>query len=171
MASWQTSFHLLPKESLEKLFDVMPSEIPVVKSSEISSPEMLDKIIRNTPKYWDDVKIDIEELKQLLPKRDSWSSNALMFGQEDGDSIEVWSEQGKVDWIQIKFNLIDVDYTLIKRVLIVVKKSKCLLHSQVTGNLLLPNKKEFNLEIKKHRPSRYIREWCDFLIAESVFIV
>lgn len=80
MAIWQFTFHLFPREVVEQLH---------VRVDRRAFDANL-----NAPNYWAgrSPRSHAATAEALLPPRKSWSPDAFMFGDEQGDCIELWDD-------------------------------------------------------------------------------
>src|SRR5262245_32241226 len=90
MAIWQLTFHLVPREAVEQLHG------PTAIALAAFRPVDLETYDENaeSPNYWAgrSPRSYTEAVEALLPPRKSWSPDALMFGDEEGDGIELWDD-------------------------------------------------------------------------------
>ena len=85
MAAWQFDVHLIPKERLTALVGVHPISI---------SPELLDET-----RWWEgEGEADLldGDLATFLCKTKSWSPEIDIWGEEDGNRIDVVYENDEV---------------------------------------------------------------------------
>jgi hypothetical protein len=86
MAIWQFTFHLMPREAVERLHGptaIVLAEFSVDLEAYDANAEL--------PNYWAgrSPRSYAEAVEALLPSRKSWTPNALMFGDEEGDDIQL----------------------------------------------------------------------------------
>jgi hypothetical protein len=87
MAIWQFTFYLVPSETVEQLHG--PNAIMLAAFGGVD----LETYDENAewPNYWAgrSPRSYAEAVGALLPSRKSWSPNALMFGDDEGDGVEL----------------------------------------------------------------------------------
>ena len=89
LAIWQFTFHLIPGEAVEQFHGptaLRPIEIETNNEN------------AESPNYWAgrSPRSYAKAVEPLLPARNSWSADALMFGDEEGDGIELWDDDVRV---------------------------------------------------------------------------
>lgn len=105
MSVWQFQFSLLPVAGLNKIHGQLPRTVPAYARRDPNATLMEDDEFDN---YWAGVDLHsalTDPLAQLLPARSSWSGDARMFGDEHGDSIEIWNDDISVALDVSKLNL------------------------------------------------------------------
>lgn len=94
MATWQFDFHLIPRKKLLALFGEMPSS--------------LDEETFNTVEWWKDSPLpaDYENIiASFLPGGKSWSPNLRMWGEEDGNRMDIFNDVGYMDSIFVRVDV------------------------------------------------------------------
>ena len=89
MAIWQFTFHLIPGEAVEQFHG--PTALrPIDIEANNENAEL--------PNYWAgrSPRSYAKAVEPMLTARNSWSADALMFGDEEGDGIELWDDRGSV---------------------------------------------------------------------------
>jgi len=89
MAVWYFKFALVPDEGIVSVCGKMVGRLP-----EYSGKGGAEEILGGFPNYWLGIG-NIESLagiSRLLPEIESWTSEARMFGYEDGDRVEFWED-------------------------------------------------------------------------------
>ncbi|MGO1069544.1 hypothetical protein [Lysobacter sp. CA199] len=93
MAIWQFKFALVPVHGLKRVYGDTRRVL-----DEYRKPGSLKGdgggTGDNFPNYWEGLDIDaaVGAVGGILPRAESWSPEAKMFGQKDGDWIEVWDD-------------------------------------------------------------------------------
>lgn len=92
MAIWQFKFSLVPFSGMEKVYGRRPTHLPEYGAGDFSfSGEDSEH-----PDYWqgrDPGSIAEGRISHILPVMDSWSRDAVMYGDSEGDCIEVWGDE------------------------------------------------------------------------------
>ena len=114
MATWQFDLHLLPKERLMELVGTHPVSI---------SRELLDET-----RWWDG-KVDPElldaDLASFLRKSKSWHPEIAVWGEEDGNRIDVIYENNNVVEIFVRIDLRQLDRGFVIALVRLAKKYDC----------------------------------------------
>ena len=77
----------------------------------------LDEI--EEPHWWRDVEIPsnlVEQISNIMPPRNSWSDEALMFGEKRTNDFEIWYDKGEVDAIYFRLDLRDTDLEVLSQI-------------------------------------------------------
>ena len=103
MAVWQASFDLVPRERVPELFPGWfdaPFEADYVEMLPAEDPTELDCwTARQPPTDFRDV------LDRLVPRRSNWSPDVERWGSEDGDRVDVFSTNGRIESIYARFDM------------------------------------------------------------------
>ncbi len=93
MAIWQFCFYLVPEQSLAKMYGEVPNEIPEYRT--IGENHVVDESFE-FPDFWKDVD-GLDDIKakvsKRMPKLNSWSCEAEMYGYDGGTKIEIWNDE------------------------------------------------------------------------------
>ena len=160
MAVSQFRTNLIPFTSLKELGIEVPSLIALEEVSQPCSVEELHEIVSRLPDYWKGVEIqeDYRHLvKAILGERESWSDNALMFGDEDGDSAEVWFDSAnKIKRIDLCFGLRNPDLAKMKKLVAFISQIRCAIHCLESGKIIEPKIEPLIFEMNNSKASRYL---------------
>jgi hypothetical protein len=159
MASWIVSFNLLPYCSLVESMGKCPEVIPIVRPASNQTLDELRSVVSQIPNYWNNVDCSVIELEKLLAPRESWSKKARMYGLEDGNGIEIWRDEDQIERIEIIYSLLNIDHHFIRSSLKAAFKMNCMLHSQQTGNIIQPQWRDLDNEVRQHMPTRHVENW------------
>src|SRR5688572_20331364 len=90
MAVWQYKGSLAPRAGIIKLHGNIPEELPGYRG--LWEPEPLTDEVY--PNYWqaESPKMFASELAALLPAGIHWSERALLFGDMQGDRVDIWDD-------------------------------------------------------------------------------
>src|SRR3954451_3483077 len=91
MAIWQFKFDLLPESGFKRLHGGLLPNLSFARSP--AGPRLVREA-QEEVNYWagSDPFSLIPDIQTLLPERKSWSEDARMFGNEEGDAVEVWAD-------------------------------------------------------------------------------
>ena len=116
MASWQYDLHLVPRLMLMKTFGHIPDSL---------EPEVFDSI-----DWWADNQppADYQEVaSSLLNESASWNINLRVWGEGDGNRLDVFSERGDVRDVFIRVDVRNLDPAFLKQVARFADHCRCLL--------------------------------------------
>jgi hypothetical protein len=148
MAIWQVTFHLVPSAAIEKLDGASAIVIwafsPVDFDASDGSAEL--------PNYWEgqSPKSHADAIAALLPSRASWSAEALMFGNEDGDGIELWDDD-----FRVRLDIRQFNESLARRVIKLAADTDLKLVMGETGRLVSPEYAKLAKEISQSRALKF----------------
>ena len=149
MAIWQFTFHLVPREAVEQLHG------PTAIALAAFRPVDLETYGENaeSPNYWAgrSPRSYAEAVEALLPSRKSWSQNALMFGDEEGDGIELWDDDARVRLDMRQFN-----EPLARAIVSLAAATDLKLVMARTGRLIPPSYAKLAREIAQSRALRFV---------------
>ena len=114
MALWQYSGELVPEHWLIKKYGQLPC---VLENYLMTEDTNLDEI--EEPHWWRDVEIPsnlVEQISNIMPPSNSWSDEALMFGEKRTNDFEIWYDKGEVDAIYFRLDLRDTDLEVLSQI-------------------------------------------------------
>ena len=149
MAVWQFTFHYVERVTVEELYGPDAIVLDAFRSVDL---ETFD-VDAETPSYWTERSPHsyADAIKSLLPPRKSWSDDALMFGEEDGDSVELWDDD-----VRIRLDIRQYNEPLVRQLLEIAVAHDLKLAMSGTGRLIAPNYGKLIREIKNSRSMKFI---------------
>lgn len=134
MAIWQLNFALVP------ILDIKKNHGHIVNilyqyQAHIGCPKIIDE--NELINYWVDIDISediIGRFAQLLPPMESWSENAVMFGTDEGNKIEVWNDD-----IYCSIDMRKLNLNLLESILHIAEKLKCMVVLEEGGIVIEPS--------------------------------
>lgn len=151
MAIWQFTFYLVPRDSVERLHG---SAVLILEAfAPIEFEEWTEG--KEHPNYWVG-RSPISyaaQIEGLLPARKSWSQDALMFGDEDGDDIDLWEDD-----IRVRLDLRNFNHHLAQGVVHLAADEGLMLVMGQTGRLIPPNYEKLIREIGQSRSARFVMD-------------
>lgn len=145
----------------------MPKEIEVLRVDFGVPMEELNKRHDPMPIYWTqsvDWSFIENEFANLLPEIDSWSDVARLFGNSDGDSVQIWKHDpndGPIERLTVAFSLAEPNVDFIKSALAATRKCGCVLHAIESMAVIEPIPEHFVREAKRSRAYRFVPEDYD----------
>lgn len=94
MAAWHFRFSIVPRAAILSVHGQGAVVLDEFRTNFEAGPGVRDPDESLHENYWrnSDPRRLIPEISKLLPERVSWSADAAMFGDEEGDSVEVWED-------------------------------------------------------------------------------
>ena len=123
MAVWQASFDLVPRERVPELFPGWfdpPFGADYVEMLPTEDPTELD--------WWASRQPPLEfrhTLDQLMPRIANWSPEVERWGSEDGDRIDVFSANGRVESIYVRLDMRAPNQRFIEAIASLAERMAC----------------------------------------------
>ena len=94
MAVWQFKFSLVPTSGVKRVHGDLVAVLDEYRAVQQASEHDSSGRANSSQNYWEglDTGVVAKAVAGVLPLGESWSSDATMFGEEEGDRIEVWSD-------------------------------------------------------------------------------
>src|SRR4026209_2688999 len=92
MAIWEFQVSLVPKAGIERIHGSVPSSLPDYQAAD---PEALPDEATDFPNYWEslDPRPTLDStISAVLASLESWTPEAQMYGVDNGNRVEVWSD-------------------------------------------------------------------------------
>ena len=153
----------MPRTGIIRVHGCIPEHISVPKPEPQNSLDDLHSIINALPDYWAGVTLIDDAFSTLLPERKSWSLQARMFGNPNGDAIEIWHGPTGMDLLKVSYNLYECSLPFVNQSIQAARQEGCLFHSIESGNLLEPSLSLLDMEIGRLRHDRHLVNWRDML--------
>lgn len=148
MAIWQFTFHWAPRDSVEKLHG--PDAIVLTAFAPVDF-ETWDEN-KETPNYWQgrNPKSYGPAIEKLLPPRKSWSADALMFGDEKSDGVELWDDD-----VRVRLDIREFNEPLARALVDLAARDDLKLAMAQTGRLIPPKYDKLAREISNSRAFKF----------------
>lgn len=136
MAVWQFKFNLIPSAGIARVHGGNVAVIEEYRSSP-SGPQFREGA--DFPNYWDPSALRQAALvvSGFSPEIDSWSAEARMFGDAEGDKIEVWNDE-----ITCFVNMRNFSEPFVQNVLSLARRFDCKLVVHGSGAVIEPEMSE-----------------------------
>lgn len=134
MAIWQFQFSLIPVDGIVKHFGEIVPNLSEYQRRLADAPV---KDLADFCDYWEGVnrpKELMSALAELLPKRESWSDDALMFGAESSDQIEIWPDD-----IDCAIDVRTLNWGLVNSIISIAAKLNCKIVLKDDGRVIDPD--------------------------------
>lgn len=135
MAVWQFKFSLVPTSGIVGEHGRLVVVLPEYGSSQ-SSSSADDAEDAHFVNYWEKAGMtpaSLQSLMELLPSTESWSDEARMFGEAEGDRIEVWEDD-----INCALDLRTFSKDLLQAIVQIASRAQCKLVLHGTGEVIEP---------------------------------
>lgn len=151
MAIWQFTFYWVPRDAVEKLHG---RDVIALAAFAPVDPETWNENTE-TQNYWAEraPRSYGTAIEVLLPPRESWSANALMFGDEDGDDVQIWDDD-----IKIRLDLRRFNEPLARAVVQLAAREDLKLVMGETGRLISAEYDKLVREIANSRSAKFVQD-------------
>jgi hypothetical protein len=151
MAIWQFTFYWVPRDAVERLLG--PDTIALAAFSPVD-PEMRDAHAE-TSNYWAGRSPHsyATDVGALLPPRKSWSQDALMFGDDEGDDVVLWNDD-----VRIRLDIRAFNEPLARALVSLAARDDLMLAMGQTGRLIWPRYDKLAKEIANSRALNFAKD-------------
>lgn len=129
MAIWQFKFFIIPKKNLLKEHEEIPNYLEEYKPRHYTDEYCEDQEFIN---YWNGVDMPDNEFN--LIQIESWDDEAKMYGEKDGNKIEIWKDEF-ICFIDAR----KPNFKLLNSLIIIAKSLKCMIVLGESGKLIKPD--------------------------------
>jgi len=153
MAAWQFDLHLLPTSTIVRRYGVVPIFI---------SSEDFD-----STNWWSsNVTVDClaTEFSAILPPLRSWSSNLRMWGEDDGNRVDVGFRDDSITEIFVRVD-VRVLSTVFLTGIVKIARQHYLKVRPSNGRLLSPTLRQLMEEIHSSPAFRFVKDPAAYLTA------
>jgi hypothetical protein len=157
MAVWQYKGALVPRAGIIKLHGHIPEELPGYRGLWKAEFETDDVY----PNYWQGEGAErfAGELASMLPAGTHWSDRALLFGDLEGNRVEIW--QG--DELAFRFDLREPNLELLRAMIDFANRHDLLWVSEQTGRPMAPTFAEVLTDVQKSDAYQFCKEPVAYL--------
>lgn len=142
-----------------RVYKKIPLVLPEYRAK--ASPEFMDSANDEFPNYWDNSPKTLEiilEMELVLPQRESWSDEAIMFGQDGGNEAEIWTDD-----FSCKVDLRNFSLPLLQKMIGLANKLGCMLVMIESGEPIEPDLQLVLKEIEASRAFAFCKAPREFL--------
>jgi hypothetical protein len=134
MAIWQFKFSLVPQDGVAHVHGYV---LPVLLEYKASTdgPSLVED--GSFPNYWrDETKVAtlLAEISSALPEFKSWADDARMFGEPEGNKVEVW-----IDEVTCFVDMRNISAQFVQTIVAFAMKFGCYLAIHGSGALVAPD--------------------------------
>lgn len=151
MATWQFDFYLIARKRLRALFGEVPSTLS-------------DKAF-NLVERWADARLPEDYdavLSAFLPKRTSWSATTTMWGEENGDRIEISIEAGSVNYIFARIDVSKRNDQFLEGIVGFAQYVDAVLFTVEKGLLIEPSVEALVEQVEASNAFKFVQDPQDF---------
>lgn len=158
MSIWHFQFSLVPRTEVARIHGCVPSEIDWFRSLNYKEAENIKFSDRANPNYWggkrpcaDPDTVRVASL--MLPAMQSWSGEALMYGEEHSHQIQIWDDD-----VIIRVDMRNFDLEFFRMAVGLAKKKNCLIVLHENGKVLEPQVDHVLAECKASKAWRFVQD-------------
>ena len=156
MAVWQFDVFFVSRSLVLKRFGEIPTRITEFESSdnEVEVTESSESLLAIDVTS----EVVVDAVSSLLPPMGSWSVDARMFGDSEGNKVELWE-----DLFLCRIDLRNLDRQFVSEILKLARSLDCVLVCKDNGRVLLPDDATLVAEISASRAQEFLSNPVLFL--------
>ena len=165
MAVWRYKGEFIPRLWLIE----QHKDIPLFLDNYLLTDETVVEEI-DAPNYWHNRIIPsdfVERVTAILPQRKSWSENAIMFGDERGNDLAIWSGDGLINSVDFRWDLRQPDLGILNHIIALANHLDAYVISGDRASIVEPNVDLVLADIKKSSAYRFCQNPLAFIEAIS----
>lgn len=150
MAIWQLDLQIAPRLCA---LDRMKRRV----ASEIANAQV--------EAWWTQVTPDVgseQRLASILPWHASWTDDWKVFGEEDGNRIDVMLSGGHMEQVRVRIDVRDVDFELLERLVDFAADYDCIFVNG-SGHVIEPTVENVCIEIEASPAANFVEDPTRFL--------
>lgn len=162
MAIWQFSVSLVPIEGLLNHYGKLIEVVPEYGEMDPENPPDLDNPV-DYPNYWQNAQYltDIaKRVSEILPQIESWSSEALMFGEERGNKVEIWNND-----VYCRIDARSPDPNLLRLIADLAAEFKCVVVLKEGGRVVPGDVESLNIAFLESKAVNFCLDPAGFIKA------
>jgi hypothetical protein len=151
MATWQFDLHLIPRSELQKVFGYVPTK--------------LDRETFNAVNWWQTFHLPSqyrEMLSGFAQAGTSWCEEIELWGDMEGDRVEVCRDEGEIDTVYIRINAANLNSDFINGVSDFAQACDCLIFTE-DKELIEPVPKLLGKAVLQSNAARFVADPHEFL--------
>jgi hypothetical protein len=151
MATWQFDVHLIPRAELLNIFGFLPAKI--------------DKESFNARNWWHNTKLPNgyrEILSSFVPVGSSWCEDIELWGDEEGDRIDVSHDEGRIDAVYVRISAISLNKSFVSCVAQFAQTCDCLILTE-DDQLIEPSPDLLGKAVLQSNAARFVANPRKFL--------
>lgn len=160
MSAWQFTLEMIPASALLANHGDISDHVEIVRFDRSLPLKELERQCDELPNYWDgfDNSEAVQRaIAEVLPKRESWSSLARMFGEKGKDEIELWYEaDGQLSRVSLSFSLSDPNSEFLQSVLEISNRFNLRLLAIQSQEVFDPSISSFITHAEKCSAARFL---------------
>ena len=151
MATWQFDLEVVPRTVAVK--NLLPGDDHVTVEA-LESAEWW-KAVSLAPGF-------LQRVETLLPWTKPWAAGWQVFGEEDGNRVDVIEENGKVAEVRLRLDARNLEVEFLDELLGIIESSDCALVTP-TGRLVEPEIEAIWVELELSPAASFVRDPAEFL--------
>jgi hypothetical protein len=151
MAIWQFKFDLAPRETIVRMHG--PDVVVLGAFAPIDSNTWVENA--DSPNYWigHSPQDYAKTISALLPPMSSWSEDAIMFGEDGGDRVELWT-----DGFHVRLDVRKFNRTLAQTIVTLAASDDLKLIMNETGRLIPAVYEKLARELANSRALKFVED-------------
>jgi hypothetical protein len=160
MAIWQFKFAMVPGAGIRRVHGHLVHVLDEYRVPKISEGTLAVTSPIDAKNYWEglDSGVVAAAMSGILEPAKSWSSDALMFGDEDGDRVEVWGDD-----VDCAIDLRNFSAPRLESIVDVARALGCKLVLHGTGQVIEPIFESILQEVRSSHAYAFCVGPVDFL--------
>lgn len=151
MAIWQFDLHCLPRRTVVGQIGELP--LTILPSGFDDGDWWRGEILETTL---------ADQFSQLLPKAQSWSPKIQMWGQENGDRIDLASDDATIQDVLVRIDVRNIDYKFLMSFIQCADANNWVLLTQ-DNYVLVPSLSRLLSAIRRSDSFQFVADPHDFL--------
>lgn len=150
MAIWQYKFFILPKRAINKIHGEIPEFI-----EQFMSIDKVDSNFENVKiiDYWEKESVPVSLfnlISSILNESESWDEDSRLFGDEDGDYIQVWDDD-----IVVSIDCRNIQINYVNTILTFCKENNFFIVEKGSGEVMSPDTEYFFKKLTSSQSFNY----------------
>jgi hypothetical protein len=157
MAVYQFQFVLIPAAGIARIHS---DNVDFIEEYATRNPDAEVDLDEESPNYWEgiDKKPLQETIAGLLPVCESWSEEAVMYGNSEGDHIQIWDNT-----VDVALDARNLSAPLLVAITDAARAQDCKLVLKDGGKVISPNLDEVVAGLNASSAMRFLRDPAGFL--------
>ena len=151
MAVWQLDLQIVPRQ---RVLDVLQAQ---EEGPEIAHVEEAD--------WWTEHALPQgyeQRLASILPWRIPWAREWKVFGEDDGNRLDVIHDGEKIDEVRLRIDVREIDFDILERLVSFVAGCDCVFLS-TAGHIVEPRVEDICVEIEASPAANFVSDPARFL--------
>jgi len=158
MAVWQYKAEIVPTAWIKQRFGEIPKVIPDYGVAEDGSYVEYD--------FWESAEVPndlADTVATILPPMESWSDDALMFGNVKEDDICLWFDSGRLESIYFRLDIRRFRREVLEAIVELAQSLSCMIISSNDAGILASDYQTMICDIKRSGAYQFCQDPEGFL--------